>query len=123
MFNRYLREVHEQFPMKGMEQVIAKYEEAGQLWSDIAISYLPNEFAILRKVREWILEQNRVGEAQEPGALQKMQKINHEIDKYRDEIFAEIAHAPEFLQTTQEKILQLYEVEQEAIQLLQDVIQ
>ncbi len=123
MFTRYLREVHEQFPMKGMEQVIAKYEKAGQLWSDIAISYLPNKFAMLRKVREWILKQSRVGEAQETGALRKMQKINHEIDSHKGEIFTEIAHAPEFLQTTQEKILQLYEVEKEAIQLLHDVMQ
>ena len=122
MFTRYLREVHDHLPMKSMEHVIAKYEEAGRIWSDIAISYLPNEFTMLRKVRAWILEQSQIGEAQEPGALQKMQKINHEINRHKDEIFAEITHAPEFLQATQEKILQLYEVEKEAIQLLQDVI-
>ncbi|MFX1300731.1 MAG: BtrH N-terminal domain-containing protein [Promethearchaeota archaeon] len=122
MFTRYLREVSELFSMKGMERVIAKYEEAGKVWSKIAISLLPNEYPMLRRVREWILEQNRIGEAREPGTLQQMLKINHQINTHMDAITAEIAHAPEFLQTTQEKILQLYEVEKEAIQLLQDVI-
>jgi hypothetical protein len=123
IFTRFLREIHELYPMKGMEQVIAKYKEAGKLWSDIAISLLPNEYPMLKKVRKGILEQNRIGEAQAPGALQQMRDINHEMETHKDEIMTEIAHAPEFLQTTQEKILQLYEVEKEAIQLLQEVIQ
>jgi len=123
MFTRYLREVSELFSMKGMERAIAKYEEAGSIWSEIAISLLPNEYPILRKVRKWLLEQNQLDEAQKAGALQRMLEINHEIDTHKDEIMAEITHASEFLQTTQEKILQLYEIEKEAIQLLQDVIQ
>jgi hypothetical protein len=123
MFTRYLKEVSELFSMKGIERAITKYEEAGRIWSEIAISLLPDEHPTLRKVRAWLLEQNQLGEAQEAGALQRMLEINHEINSHKDEIMAEIVHAPKFLLVTQEKILQLYEVEKEAIQLLQDVIQ
>ena len=122
MFARYLKEVHEHFPLTGLDAVISKYEESARIWSEIAVRLLPDEYPNLRQVRKWILEQNRIGENQPPGALDRIHEINHKIDANIDQIMAEVAEAPVFLPRTQEWILQLYEVEREAIHLLQQTI-
>lgn len=122
MFTRYLSEVNERFPFSGMDAVISKYEEAAKIWSEIANHLLPDEYPHLRQVREWIIEQSRIGEEQAPGALDRIHKINQAIDADMNQILAEVAQAPKFLPTTRKWILHLYEVEWNAIQLLQDTI-
>jgi hypothetical protein len=121
MFSRYLQEVSERFSIRGLDPVIAKYEESAQLWSKIATLLLPDEYPMLRRARELILEQNRIGEEQPPGATEKLHAMNQEFDAQIDAILAEVAEAPKFLPIVQEWILQLYQVEKEAIELLQKV--
>jgi hypothetical protein len=122
MFTRYLREISEHFLLSGLDAAIAKYEEAANIWSEIANHLLPDDYPHLSQVREWILEQNRVGEEQAPGTLDRIHEINQAIDANMDQILAEVVQAPLFLPTTQEWILQLYEVEREAIHLLKQTI-
>ncbi len=119
MFSRYLQEINEQFPMLGIEKVIIKYQEASKLWSNIANLLLPDDYPILKQVREWISEQSQLGEAQGPGAIKRMHAINQKMTDHKDKIMSEISKASEFLPITQKQILHLYEVEKEAIHLLQ----
>lgn len=121
MYSRYLQEVSERFSIRGLDHVIAKYKEAARIWSKIANLLLPDEYPMLRRARELILEQNRIGEEQPRGATEKLQAINQEFESQINDILAEVADAPKFLPFVQEQILQLYQVEREAIELLQNV--
>ncbi len=120
MYARYLQEASELFHMPGLDAVITKYQQAATIWSEIATFLLPDEYPMLRRARELILEQNRIGEEQAPGATERLQAINRELASNLDEILVEVANAPKFLPITQEWILQLYEVEKEAIELLKN---
>ena len=122
MFVRYLQEIDEHFPFKGLDAVIEKYQKAAEIWSEIAVHLLPDEYPNLRQVREWILEQNRIGEERPSDALDQIQEINRAIDENADQIMEEVAQAPAFLPQAQEWILRLYEIERGAIQLLQQTI-
>jgi hypothetical protein len=122
MFVRYLQEIDEHFSFTGLDAVIAKYQKAAEIWSEIAKRLLPDEHPHLRQVREWILEQNRIGEERPPDAINRIHEINRAIDENKDRIMAEVAQASAFLPQAQEWILRLYEVERGAIQLLQQTI-
>ncbi len=76
MFARYLQEISEQFSMPGLDAVIAKYEEAARVWSEVATLLLPDEYPMLKCARELIVEQNRISEEQPPGATGKLHAMN-----------------------------------------------
>ncbi|MFX1318158.1 MAG: BtrH N-terminal domain-containing protein [Promethearchaeota archaeon] len=118
IYARYLQEVSERFSMQGLDPVIAKYEEAARIWSEIATHLLPDEYPMLKRARELILEQNRISEEQPAGAIKTLHAINQEFKSHIDAILAEVAEAPKFLRIVREWILQLYQVEKEAIELL-----
>jgi hypothetical protein len=121
MYARYLREISEQFSLQGLDAVISKYEEAARVWSEIATLLLPDEYPMLKRARELILKQNHIGEEQPPGATEMLNAMNQEFDSHIVDILAELAQAPKFLPIVQERIFQLYQVEKEAIELLQNV--
>lgn len=120
MYARYLQEVSELFPKYRLDAVIAKYQEAARIWSKIATLLLPDEYPMLRQARKLIWEQNRISVEQAPGATERLHAINRELTSNMDKILIEVADAPKFLAITQEWILQLYEVEKEAIELLRN---
>ena len=122
MFSRFLAEAMEILDEPSLEHVIAKYNESARVYSKIAKLMLPDEYPILRRVRELLLELNRVFEAQKPDTMIHMQEIGQEMESSKEEILAALARAPDFLPAVQEQILRLYEVEKEAIHMLRDVI-
>ncbi|MFX1475436.1 MAG: BtrH N-terminal domain-containing protein [Promethearchaeota archaeon] len=122
LFCRFLQEVAPLLQKNELDQVVAKYEESAKLWSEIATLLLPDEYPMLRRARKLILEQNRVFEMQEPNATQRLHAINQELASHMTDILDEIGHAPSFLPLVQERILQLSEVETEAIHLLKELI-
>ena len=122
MFARYLQEISEQFSIPEVDGVIMKYQESASVWSEIASLLLPEEDPMLRHVRNRLWEQSKIGEEQPPNAMAKLVAINKEFDSRMSEILAAVANAPKFLPIVRERILQLYEVEKEAIKLLQTAI-
>jgi len=122
MFARFLEEAREILQAPSLGDAIDQYRQAARIWSEIAELMLPDDYPALRRARELLWEKDRVFIAQEPGATEKLVQLNRELDALMDEILSELEHAPTFLSRVQERILHLYEVERNAIRLLEKVI-
>jgi len=122
IFSRFLAEVEGMLNLPKLGSVMELYQESGRIWSEIAESMLPDSYPALRRAREILWEKDRVFLAQEPDATEKLLELNHELDEMQDAILAEVGEAPEFLPAVQKQILRLYQVEKEAIQLLDSMV-
>jgi hypothetical protein len=122
MFGRFLEEAKDVLRKPKLDQVIEKYQESAQIWSEIAKLLLPDEYPALARARKLLWEQSQVGEAQKPEATKRLHTINQEIEESMDDILIDITQASAFLPRVQKRILDLYEIEKEAIHLLQKVI-
>ncbi len=120
MYSRFLGEIDSILKVEGMNSVIESFDKSAHIWSEIASLYLPDEYPILKEVREILLKSNTLFEEQETNALQKMLDLNKKIENNKKEIFRDLKHAPSFLPKVQSKILQLYEAEKEAFYKLQE---
>lgn len=122
MFSRFLAEAKDILKEPKLDSVIEQYQESARIWSKIAELILPDSYPALKKAREILWEKDRVFIEQEPGATRKLLDLNRELDDMLDDILTEVKQAPVFLPEVQKTILQLYEVEKNAIQSLDKII-
>lgn len=122
MFGRFLEEAKAILRKPNLDQVIEKYQESAEIWSEIAKLLLPDEYPTLARARKLLWEQSRVSEARKPGATKRLHAINQELKESMDNILIAVTQASAFLPRVQKRILDLYEVEKEAIHLLQKTI-
>ena len=124
MYAQFLREASSVLDNPGLHEVADLCEDAGRIWSEIAEIAFPDSWPTLKRARELMAEKNRIFEEQEPGALQNMLKINVELDDLMNqtvEEFQEKSVKP-LLTEMHQKILELHEIESEAINRLNEVI-
>ena len=119
MFARFLAEARDILGKPGLDDAIAKYEESARIWSRIAESMLPDAYPALHRAREILWEKDRVFLAQEPAAADRLVGLNRELDLMQDQILPDLKQAPSFLPEVQRNILELYEVEKDAVKALQ----
>ncbi len=122
MYCRFLGEAREIVRDPALGKAKELYEESGRIWSEIAEMILPNEYPALKRSREILWEKDRIYIAQEPGALDRLHQMNQELDSMKEDILAEMIHVPAFLPEISQRILDLHQVEKEAIQMLQQVV-
>ena len=124
MFARYLREAHSIVDNDSLLEIADVYEETGTLWSQIAELILPDSWPALKRIRELSLKKNAIFEAQPPGALQKMLKINEEVNECLKDAEKELEKrdVSPLCFRLHEKILELHERESQAAHLLQEAI-
>jgi len=129
MYAQFLREASSILSKPALNEIAEIFEDSGKVWSEIAILSLPDSWPTLKRIRELLIEKNRIFEEQKPGALQKMKKISVEVNDYliskksaeEFENLQEKDIAP-LLAGLQQKILELKEIEKKAFERLNDVI-
>lgn len=124
MYAAFLREASVILDNPGLLEVADVYEESGRIWSSIAEAALPGSWSVLKRSRDLMVEKNNVFEEQGPKALERMVRINAELDDVMKKAEAELQQkdVKPLLQDLQQKILALYNVESMAIHKLEEVI-
>ena len=96
--------------------------QSAEVWSQIAAELLPDSWPNLQRMRELMVEKNRLFEEQNPGALQAMLKINGELETLMVKAVEDIKRPLAFLAEVQQNILRCREIENKAFEKLNDTI-
>ncbi len=124
MYAQFLKEVSSMLDRSDLSDVAELFESSGKAWSEVANTALPDSWPTLKKIRELLFEQSRVFEEQKPGTLENLMEINQEFDDLRHVAAKNLQEddiAP-LLVNLREKILESYEIEKKAFQMLKNII-
>lgn len=83
---------------------------------------MPDSWHNLGRMRQLIIQKNRLFEEQEPGALDAMMRINHEFDVLMKEAVEDLKKPPTFLSNVQKSILRCRDIESQAFQRLSSIM-
>lgn len=120
MYAKFLEEASSVVDKPALGEAAEMFGESGKVWSEIANAALPDDWPALRRTRELLIEKNRLFEAQQPGALERMNQINAELDNLMKQAAEELQDknpAP-LLASLRQKIMECYAIEQKAFQIL-----
>lgn len=121
MYAKFLRESAEILKKPELNDVAKMFEKSALIWSEIASAALPDKIQELKKIRELLFQKNKIFEEQEPDAIEKMKKINIEINglaKKAVDYLQQKNKSSSLLANLQQKILDCYEIEKQAFLLL-----
>ncbi len=124
MYAQFLRESSSILGKPALMEVAEMFENSGRGWSEIAAAALPDSWAPLKRIRELSFEKNKVFEEQKSGALEKMKKINVELDDSAKKALRDLEKKDTgpLVEDLRQKILDCYEIESEAFQELESVM-
>lgn len=123
MYAQFLEEAGVIVNKPALNEVAQMMCQSATIWSEIASGFLPDSWPNLGRMRELIVEKNRLFEEQEPGALDAMKKINGELDDLMGKAVEDLRKPPTFLADVQQSILKCYEVEKKAFTTLSSVVE
>jgi hypothetical protein len=118
MYARFLEEASSIINKPSLKEVAEMMRQSAVIWSQIAEGFLPDSWPNLKRMRQLIVEKNRLFEEQEPGALDDMARINHELDDLMTKAVEDLKRLPAFLSDVQKSILRCHDVESQAFQRL-----
>jgi hypothetical protein len=122
MYARFLDEASSIINQPALKEVAEMMRQSAGIWSRIAAGFLPDSQPNLKRMRELIVEKNRLFEEQEPGALKAMLEINREFDALMRKAIADLSRPPAFLSDVQQSILSCRDIESQAFQRLSGII-
>jgi hypothetical protein len=122
MYARFLEEASSVIDQPALREVAEMMREAAAVWSEIAAGLMPDSWPNLRRMRELILEKNRLFEEQGPGILEKMTKVNVELDSLMGRAVKDLEKTPEFLSDVQPSIVKCCQIERKAFEALSTII-
>lgn len=129
MYARFLREAGSILSEPILNEVAEIFNESGELWSKIAQTALPDSWPTLKRVRELMIEKERIFREQGPKALERMRKINAELNGYliREKVATEFEGISRgdltlLLADLRQKILECYKIEGKAIEMLSSIV-
>jgi len=121
MYARFLEEASSIINQPLLKEVAEMMRQSAVIWSQIAARFLPDSWPNLKRMRQLIVEKNRLFEEQEPGALNAMLQINREFDVLMTRAVDDLIRPPAFLYDVQKSILRCHEIESQAFQRLSSI--
>jgi len=121
MYARFLEEASSIINQPLLKEVAEMMRQSAVIWSQIAARFLPDSWPNLKRMRQLIVEKNRLFEEQEPGALNAMLQINREFDVLMTRAVDDLIRPPTFLYDVQKSILRCHEIESQAFQRLSSI--
>ena len=122
MYARFLEEASTIINKPSLREVAGLMRESAGVWSEIAAGLLPDFWPNLKRIRQLMLDKNRLFEEQGENALDAMVKINGEVDVVMPRAVADLNRPPTFLADVQPNILRCYQIENKAFQKLNAII-
>ena len=113
MYLKFLREASEITGLDGLQDAAAEYSKSAEIWSDIAISALPDGIPALKKCRELINGRNDTMEQNGESTPAEARRLSREIESAADTAAEELTDVDKvtLMQRLNEKILDLHKAE------------
>ncbi len=118
MYAQFLEEASAVMNKPALNEGAQMMRQSATIWSEIASGLLPDSWPNLGRTKELMIEKNRLFEAQEPGPLDGMRRINRELDDLMGKAAEDLRKAPTFLADVRTSILKCYELEKKAFDAL-----
>jgi len=126
MYARFLKESVRVIKKPALLEAAELFEASGELWSRIAKAALPDSWNSLKRIRELMIDSNRIFEEQEINALEKMKRMGIELNEIMGLASQELSRKNRevigLLKDLQDGIQKCSEKEQEAFKALQHII-
>jgi hypothetical protein len=126
MYAQFLKESAKMINKPALLEVAELFETSGERWSRIAKGALPDSWSSLKRIRELMIDNNRIFEEQERNAIEKMTRIRMELNDIMDfackELSSKNREVMELLKDLQDGIQKCSEKEQEAFMALEKVM-
>ena len=122
MYARFLEEASSILNKPALKEVAELMKQSAAVWSQIAAGFLPDSWPNLKRMRQLMLEKNRLFEEQGAGALEAMLKINNEFNSLMAKAVADLKRPAVFLSDVQKNILRCRDIESRAFQRLSSII-
>jgi hypothetical protein len=126
MYAQFLKESAKVIHKPALLEVAELFEASGELWSRIAKAALPDSWSSLKRIRELMIDSNRIFEEQEINALEKMKRIGMELNDIiglaSQELSSKKKEVIELLKDLCDGIQKCSEKEQEAFKALEKVM-
>jgi hypothetical protein len=123
MYAHFLKESAKMIHKPALLEVAEMFEASGERWSKIATAALPDSWSSLKRIRELMIENNRIFEEQEINALEKMKKIGMELNQTMglasQELLSKNREVMGLLKDLQDSIQKCSEKEEEAFKALE----
>jgi len=107
----------------GLVEAAGHFRRAAQAWKELGCALLPDEVPSFGKIRRLMLERNILFHEQGGGALQEIRRINDQIKALKTDIAADFplkeGQLADFMENLRGKVLQVHDIEQEAVRMLQ----
>jgi len=124
MYAQFLEEASSILSKPALSEIAEMFKDSGKVWSEIATAALPDSWPTLKRIRELSIEKNRIFEEQKPNALEKMERINVDLDDLMKKAAEDLQkmNLSSLLADLQQKILECYQIEKKAFQTLSNAI-
>jgi hypothetical protein len=123
MYAKFLEEASQVINQPALNEVAELMRQSATVWSQIASGLMPDSWPSLRKMRELIVDKNRLFEESGQDALATMKKINEDLDSLIGQAVKDLAEAPpEFLSQVQQSIAECLNIERKAFQALSSLL-
>jgi len=121
MYAQFLDEASAIINEPALNEVAEMMRQSAKVWSEIASGCLPDSWPTLRRMKELIIEKDRLFIEQEQNALEAMRKINMEMDELMEKVVEDLQKPPMFLADVRQSIVKCYEIEKKAFSALSSV--
>jgi len=120
MYSRFLDEASKMLKNPALKEVAKIYDRSGKVWTEIAKLALPDSWPDLAKIRELSYKKNLIFEASKPDAVKKMLKLNDQMDVLMKRSIKDLQKkdTTKLFSDMKEKVLDLHDIEKEAITAL-----
>lgn len=123
MYAKFLEEASKVTNQPALNEVARLLQRSAAVWSQIASGLMPDSWPSLKRMRELILDKNRLFEESGHDALAAMKRINEDLDRLMRQAAKDLAETPpEFLSQVQQSIVKCLNIEREAFQTLSSII-
>ena len=122
MYAKFLEEASSILGKPSLKEVAEMMRQSAVTWSQIAAELMPDSWPNLKRMRQLMIEKNKLFEEQEPGTIDAMTKINREFDCLMIKAVEDLKKPPAFLADVQKSILKCRDMESQAFQKLSGIM-
>jgi hypothetical protein len=123
MYAKFLKEASKVINQPALNEVAELMRQSAAVWSQIASGLMPDSWPSLKRMRELMVEKNRLFEENGPDALAAMKKINEDLDSLMGQAVKDLGETPpEFLSQVQQSIIECLNIERKAFQALSSLL-
>ena len=121
MYTEFLLESFEITGVSELEKASSLYRNAANKWDEIAEALLPDELSSLKKMRELMIENNRIQEEAKDDYQIRLAKLENPMMEALTEAKEEVKYYTPFFKTLQQLIEETYEIELRAWKILGNI--